>query len=600
MNFQPNFDSFRSQPPIDLPKMPTEMPKMPGSNTPSFEKLRATPSPQSRAEGQRSSRPTRADLDAVHYRPISAAATLASKCVANLVNKAGLKTFNTNADALKANEGWKERVAAQVSRLSERDQLQLASMSLYDLVDHDREVTGHILSCLSESRDLNETTRNELKSKVAELNTLVINIDEKNEDVYKYLGGGAVNKVYRVTFTNENGEQVTGVFKPDPAELGAVTQAKELFFGTAQASGIPAGDEGHLTARSVGSYALDKALYGDNPIGVKTEYIVLNGKRGILMELAKGASPEPPKMEQREITKSELWTSGVWGVLEQKGMIDKNDRPREGWTKILEQTMGASNIHVKEGKIFGTFAKFHVKKDFETQISKASPSYRTTMEVVDELGGYENLSKEDKQLISQQLKVKDFRIENGNLIAILPQTPINLEKPITAEGMLKLQVFDWISGQVDRHPGNYYIDPRSGVVLAIDNDCSFGVNSVPKNVDVRSQATLGMVVPNMGSLMLRMPTVVTESVKNEILALFNDPGKLKATLDQYVSEAEIAATSRRLEMLAKHVNSDKCKVVTNAEDLYSPQNLLLQDSNNSLYLRERDRYRSKSWNDLRK
>ncbi len=581
----------------DPNKVPNIQNPVPTYVTPAFQKktplqVKTTTAGPSKIEGQK-----RLSGDITYKPPVSETASTANKCIYNLLSKSGLKKFNTNADTLKTKEGWKGEIAAQVNNLSKSKQESLASLSLYDLVDHDRRVVGHVLSCLSEVEGLDENAKNKLISNISDLNTLIILVEEKEPD-FKYLGGGAVNKVYRVNYSDANGQETTGVFKPDPTEMDTITQIKEKHFGTAHASGIPTGDEAHLTARSVGSYALDKILYGDKPIGVKTEYVILNGKRGILMEMAKGASPAPPKMKEREITESELGEKGIHelGVFE---LLEKDGKNKEVWTKMINKTMGGTDIRVKNGKIYGTFPEFSVEKSSKILVQKDSQINKTVMKFISQRGGYDKLSNADRSFISHQLSCKDFTVENGSLYAIYPETPVNLENPVTAEGLQKLQVFDWISGQVDRHPGNYYIDPENGQVLAIDNDCSFGVNSVPTGIDVRSQPRLGLVVPNNGSLMLRMPDVIMESIKDQIVDLFNQPKIFQETLAQYISPEEIAATLKRLEMLALHVTSDKCKIVATAEELFSPENLLLQDSNNSLYLRERDRYRSKTWNDLR-
>jgi hypothetical protein len=50
----------------------------------------------------------------------------------------------------------------------------------------------------------------------------------------------------------------------------------------------------------------------------------------------------------------------------------------------------------------------------------------------------------------------------------------NFQDPVTQRGLADLQLFDAITGQVDRHGGNIYVDPRTGKVKGIDHDMSFG------------------------------------------------------------------------------------------------------------------------------
>ena len=39
---------------------------------------------------------------------------------------------------------------------------------------------------------------------------------------------------------------------------------------------------------------------------------------------------------------------------------------------------------------------------------------------------------------------------------------------------MDLQLIDALTGQVDRHGGNIFVDPKTGKVTGIDNDAAFG------------------------------------------------------------------------------------------------------------------------------
>jgi len=57
-----------------------------------------------------------------------------------------------------------------------------------------------------------------------------------------------------------------------------------------------------------------------------------------------------------------------------------------------------------------------------------------------------------------------------------PQTAfldIDYSEPAIQKGLSDLEVMDYISGQIDRHPGNIFIEPKSGKVTGIDNDLAF-------------------------------------------------------------------------------------------------------------------------------
>ncbi len=506
--------------------------------------------------------------------------------IALLLKNSTFRTFNDYADVLKNDPQWKNKVNEEIKMLTKEQKETLADLDLSNFNDYDRQVFREILQMVR-----NEGIENDnLESNIQKLFTKIINVEEK-EPYFKYLGGGAVNKVYSVDDgTNQ------GVFKPDPSEIDLVTQIKEKNFGTAKASGIPEGDDAHLTARSVASFALDKLLYGDdNPIGVKTEYVIVNGKRGILMETAKGGSPEPPIMVTEELNLTFLKKMNAAHLLENGKLVPDGENQ-------LKKLLGVEEIIHQDNKIFVTIPEFHIKKSIEVKIDESSFEYKH-IELF--ISNKKVLSPNEANFIRSQLpnfkKIRISRRTDNKLEIFVTKahTPIKLETPVTVEGLLKMQVFDWISGQVDRHPGNYYIDPKTSKVQAIDNDCSFGVNAVPKDVDVRLQKPLGFVVPNNGSLMLRMPNVVTKEIKENINNLYSNQQQLKETLRQYISNAEIEATIERLQKLVDHINSKDFLVVDNAEALLSSDAMKAQDSNNSYYFRERDRYRTTSWNDLR-
>lgn len=209
------------------------------------------------------------------------------------------------------------------------------------------------------------------------------------------------------------------------------------------------------------------------------------------------------------------------------------------------------------------------------------------------------------EFLASMLEADRVEVREGSKLVAVNKTfahfdPNNL---VTAEELLKLQVLDIICGQVDRHPGNYHVDEH-GHVTAFDNDCSFGVHAMPKGVDVRRQPTLGGIVPNMGSLMLRMPKVITRSIADDILTLWNNAEELNASLKGLISPAEIAKTIERLEMLVHHVfNPKECKIIADDQLLaaaqarqHRPEAERLINSDNSYWAREVYKFRSDASN----
>ncbi len=336
------------------------------------------------------------------------------------------------------------------------------------------------------------------------------------------LSRGAVNTVYKFT---ENGKVY--VFKPDPSELKVTTKVKERLFGTAVASGIPPGAGAHLPHRAVASDIVAKLLNPQASVSVETNFAVINGQRGIVMELAGGESP----------------------VIESR------------MTKVISQLSQA------EQELVGTFR-----------------------------------DSGDLQQLARYLDAEFVEIKNDTLTSVKFASGFDPANAATAEGLVDLQIMDIITGQCDRHPGNYKVAP-DGSVKAIDNDCSFGVNAIPDKVDVRGQRALMGFIPNNGSLMLRMPPVVNEAQKQRINDLYNNRTELKKQLGPHISDAEIAATMTRLEKLHAHINSNACYVLSQGDNFLSPEAVKLMNPDNSYWAREvmvLNPGQKGGWNNLRK
>jgi hypothetical protein len=176
---------------------------------------------------------------------------------------------------------------------------------------------------------------------------------------------------------------------------------------------------------------------------------------------------------------------------------------------------------------------------------------------------------------------------------------LNKKNPITYESFLILQIVDILNGECDRHSKNYLINQINGKVKGIDNEYSFGIYSIPKE-DVRNQPKVFGILPNRGSLMLRMPPVITIQIKNNITSLYNNSKEYCKRLSCYLTKNEVKATIVRLNKLYEHINSDKCEIVNNTEELFI-RGKEIADTTNSYWAREL--YASKinptNWNHLR-
>lgn len=118
------------------------------------------------------------------------------------------------------------------------------------------------------------------------------------------------------------------------------------------------------------------------------------------------------------------------------------------------------------------------------------------------------------------------------------------------KGLSDLQVQDYITGQIDRHAGNIFIDPQSKQVKGIDNDLAFPVverEEMLKGVGMNEKAVLGL------------PTQIHVDTASKIEAL--SPAKLRQQLESLpkvdgvapLEPEAIDGAVERLEKLQSHV-----------------------------------------------
>lgn len=452
--------------------------------------------------------------------------------------------FNRIADGFKTHHNWELILHSAVSNLNNEQLMRLVRAKHFEFRGYDRQSLKVLLSAAKgfvESRELaTKLELDEFNRLIESLDTLSITVDESEMTL---LGGGAVNKVYMIKYIDPiTNDKMEAVFKPDPADLDAMTKIKEAHFGTAAASGIPPGAEGHLPSRAVASSIIDQLLYGEDSVSVKTQFVYVNGRRGILMQKAQGASPKPTDdmlEEQINLNAQPYLRMKILNELESQGEVNP-----------LTLLMVAASKQYERVKLIGNAEKF-------------------------ELLGY--------------------RREVENL------DPTN---PETVDGLIRLQIKDIITGECDRHPENYFINSE-GKVTGIDEDCCFGVNALPEG-DVRAQEPIVIVpgiaeIPNNASLMLRMPPVVTKKMYDQVIALRKSPD-LPNLLYLHVNFDEAAATFSRISRLIEHMESYHCRIVETKEELVADYAMMQYDSNNSLLIREMFVHREKGekgWNHLR-
>jgi hypothetical protein len=107
---------------------------------------------------------------------------------------------------------------------------------------------------------------------------------------------------------------------------------------------------------------------------------------------------------------------------------------------------------------------------------------------------------------------------------------VNFKDPRIQKGMSDLQLFDAITGQIDRHGGNIFVDPKTGTVSGIDDDKAFGKGR---------PAGERQAQPGTGDHQhyRALPALVDEDTANRILAL--DPTKLPDVLLSRVNDSKV-------------------------------------------------------------
>ncbi|SFQ03617.1 hypothetical protein SAMN03159339_5232 [Variovorax sp. 770b2] len=125
-----------------------------------------------------------------------------------------------------------------------------------------------------------------------------------------------------------------------------------------------------------------------------------------------------------------------------------------------------------------------------------------------------------------------------------------LERRDVCAEVTKLQLLDHLTGQGDRHSGNYFIDvikPSDEVkVMGIDNDQCFGHRLTnPNEIQFINNRT------NYGFRGTSLPPVVDFEMAIKISSL--TPSDIQVMLGDKLSEAEVRAAVARLEGVKKHI-----------------------------------------------
>lgn len=172
---------------------------------------------------------------------------------------------------------------------------------------------------------------------------------------------------------------------------------------------------------------------------------------------------------------------------------------------------------------------------------------------------------------------------------------IDYSDPNVQKGLYDLEALDYITGQIDRHQGNIFVDPDTGKVTGIDNDLAF------PEVDREQMIANGESLAKKA--VLGMPKMMHQDTAAKIAAM--DPEELRRTLEsvqspdgsQKLSKAEIDGAVERLQNLQRGLaaNPSPIKVVAQFDETTYRESIEAQerealesglgtDANNTSYI----------------
>lgn len=147
-------------------------------------------------------------------------------------------------------------------------------------------------------------------------------------------------------------------------------------------------------------------------------------------------------------------------------------------------------------------------------------------------------------------------------LTIQTSAEFNFADPEIQKGLYNLEAVDYLTGQIDRHGGNFFINPENGAVQGIDNDLCFGTK--PLSEAVKDEAVGGKAVGSP-------PLYYHEDTARRILELSLE--RLEATLravnsptgNNALTNEEIQGALQRLDTMKQDIHMARLdgRVVTN-------------------------------------
>ncbi len=150
------------------------------------------------------------------------------------------------------------------------------------------------------------------------------------------------------------------------------------------------------------------------------------------------------------------------------------------------------------------------------------------------------------------------------------------DDPVVRRELTKLQWLDGLTAQVDRHPGNYFIETHADGggkrVVGIDNDMSFGKKITdPNHISKNHKSHFNG---------LKLPPIIDTEMAKAFREL--TPEKLQASLSGLLDDDEIKSAKQRLEGIKEHIDKlEKAGCIIEPNQWSKPQvgTLLMEKTN---------------------
>ena len=276
------------------------------------------------------------------------------------------------------------------------------------------------------------------------------------------------------------------------------------------------------------------------------------------------------------ILKAESATRGPASIEQSMGIPEDNPRyaARNLATKVADEVMqtnllGTTALVMHDGKLhiaMGLATGMQGRgKTFETPLSRNDPAHAQKFEQIDGMRGAKFNDPTEWAATLEGMRVVEHPIDRDNsnyaVTEHRPYLDLDFKDPALLQAFNKLEWLDHVTGQGDRHGGNYLIDQHADLsfrsLSPIDHDGSFG--PAWHDMDMVKNGK-GPVFPESSYMGAGLPDVIDAGLQATLL----DPTtrtQLQARLTGLVTPSELTAAMARFDQAVTTVSDPNFLVV---------------------------------------